>query len=204
MTRLLHIQSSPNVGTSLTRMLSNKFVETWTTSHENVDVDVLDLVADSLPHLGPDLVKAFVSPPDRYTPEMAAAMGIADRLIDQLKAADVVVIGAPMINFTISSQLKAWFDHVTVVGKTFEVLAPGQARGLMFGKKVFVIEARGGDYSDLPMNAFDFQEPLLRMLLMFIGMYDVSFIRAEGVRQRVDEIDAIVSNAESVIARVAA
>ena len=74
----------------------------------------------------------------------------------------------------------------------------------MFGKKVFVIEARGGDYSDLPMNAFDFQEPLLRMLLMFIGMYDVSFIRAEGVRQRVDEIDSIVSNAESVIARVAA
>ena len=204
MTRLLHIQSSPNVGSSLTRMLSNKFVETWTTSHENVEVDLLDLVADSLPHLGPDLLGAFVSAPDRYTPEMAAAMGISDRLIEQLKAADVVVIGAPMINFTICSQLKAWFDHVTVVGKTFEVLAPGQARGLMFGKKVFVIEARGGDYSDLPMNAFDFQEPLLRMLLMFIGMYDVSFIRAEGVRQRVDEIDSIVSNAESVIARVAA
>ena len=101
MTRLLHIQSSPNVATSLTRKLSNKFVETWTASHENVEVDVLDLVSDPLPHLGPDLLGAFVNPPDRYTPEMAGAMGIADRLIDQLKAADVVVIGAPMINFTI-------------------------------------------------------------------------------------------------------
>jgi FMN-dependent NADH-azoreductase len=93
---------------------------------------------------------------------------------------------------------------VTVAGRTFKFAAPGVAKGLLFGKKAFVIEARGGDYTDLPVNAFDFQEPLLRVLLMFLGIFDVSFIRAEGMRQRVDEMADIVRNAEAVIARLAA
>jgi FMN-dependent NADH-azoreductase len=74
----------------------------------------------------------------------------------------------------------------------------------MFGKRVFVIEARGGDYSEAPVNAFDYQEPLLRMLLLFLGMFDTSFIRAEGIRQRVDETDHILEAAEAIIARLAA
>ena len=88
-----------------------------------------------------------------------------------------------MINFTIPTQLKAWFDFITVAGRTFSFAAPGQAKGMLFGKKVFVISARGGDYSFAPVSAFDFQEPLLRMLLMFIGLMDVSFIRV-GRRPR--------------------
>jgi FMN-dependent NADH-azoreductase len=204
MPNLLHIQSSPNMGESVTRVLSEKFVETWRSSHANVEVDRLDLVAEPLPHLGPDLLRAFACPAEERTPEMAAAIAISDRLIEQLTAADVLVIGAPMINFTICTQLKSWVDYVTVAGRTFEYAAPGQARGLLFGKKVFVIAARGGDYSEPPMSAFDFQEPLLRMLLMFLGMYDISFIRAEGMRQRVDQVDDITRQAESVIARLAA
>ena len=204
MPRLLHIQSSPNMEASVTRVLSDKFVETWTSSHANVEVDRLDLVADPLPHLGPDFLQALVCPAEERTPEMAAAIAISDRLIDQLKAADIVVIGAPMINFTICTQLKSWFDYVTVAGRTFEYAAPGQGRGLLFGQKVFVIAARGGDYSEPPMSAFDFQEPLLRLLLGFLGMYDVSFIRAEGMRQRIDQVDDITRSAEALIARLAA
>ena len=200
----MHIQSSPNVKSSVTRVLSDKFVETWTSSHANVEVDRLDLVAEPLPHLGPDWLQGLVCPPEKRTPEMAAAMAISDRLIDQLKAADIVVIGAPMINFTLCTQLKSWVDYVTVAGKTFESVAPGQARGLLFGQKVFVIAARGGDYSEPPMSAFDFQEPLLRLLLGFLGMYDVSFIRAEGMRQRVDQVGDITRSAEALIARLAA
>lgn len=146
----------------------------------------------------------FFRPAEERTPEMAAASAVSDRLIDQLKAADIIVIGVPMINFSIFTQLKSWFDYITVAGRTFDCAAPGQSRGVLFGKRVFVIEARGGDYSEAPVSAFDYQEPLLKMLLMFLGLYDISFIRAEGVPQRIDQADDIVRAAESVIARLAA
>lgn len=204
MPRLLHIQSSPNLGQSVSRPLSEKFVETWVASHAGFEVDRLDLVTDPLPHFGPDALGGVFGPPGAHTPAMAEAAALSDRLVTQLEAADVVVIGAPMINFTLPTQLKAWFDYITVPGRTFEYSGPGQARGLLFGKKVFVINARGGDYADPPMSGFDFQEPLLRMLLMFLGMFDVSFIRAEGVRQYMDEAGTIVAHAEAVIARLAA
>jgi FMN-dependent NADH-azoreductase len=204
MPRLLHIQSSPNLENSLTRTLSDKFVQTWISHHASMVVDKLDLVTDPLPHFGPDILAAGSKPPAEWSAKTREAVQLSDRLVKQLEAADIIVIGSPMINFTICSQLKAWFDHVTVAGRTFQYSAPAMAKGLLFGKKVFVIEARGGDYSDLPINAFDFQEPLLRILLGFLGMFDVSFIRAEGARQRVDEATDIVRNAEEIIARLAA
>jgi FMN-dependent NADH-azoreductase len=204
MPRLLHIQSSPNLGNSLTRVLSDKFVQTWTAHHANVDVQVLDLVTDPLPHFGPDSLLAGIQPSGEWSAETSGAVALSDVLIRQLEAADILVIGSPMINFTICTQLKAWFDYVTIAGRTFKFAAPGIAKGLLFGKKVFVIEARGGDYADIPANAFDFQEPLLRILLGFLGMFDVSFIRAEGTRQRVDEAADIMQNAEAIIARLAA
>jgi FMN-dependent NADH-azoreductase len=203
MPRLLHIQSSPNLGNSLTRALSTKFVQTWVGNHANMEVDVLDLAANPLPHFGPEILAARAAP-DQWTPETRKAVALSDTLIKQLEAADIVVIGSPMINFTICTQLKAWVDHVTIADRTFKYSAPGVTKGLLFGKKVFVIEARGGDYADVPVNAFDFQEPLLRILLGFLGMFDVSFIRAEGTRQRVDELPDILHHAEAVIARLAA
>jgi FMN-dependent NADH-azoreductase len=202
--RLLHIQSSPNLGNSVTRALSDRFVQAWTTNHASVAVEVLDLAADPLPHFGAASLAAAVVPEEDQQPKTREAVALSDRLIKQLEAADIIVIGAPMINFTICTQLKSWFDYVTIVGRTFQYSAPGVAKGLLFGKKVFVIEARGGDYTDLPFSAFDFQEPLLRMLLMFLGLFDVSFIRAEGVRQRVDEAPDIIRNAEAIVDRLAA
>jgi FMN-dependent NADH-azoreductase len=204
MPRLLHIQSSPNMGTSITRLLSNKFVETWKANHENIEVDELDLATDPLAHFGADALQGLMRSPSERTPEMAAAVAISDRLIEQLEAADIIVIGAPLINFTLCTQLKSWIDYVSIAGRTFEFAAPGQARGLLFGKKVFVVAAKGGDYSEPPVSAFDFHEPLLRTLLMFLGLYDISFIRAQGVRQRIDQVDDIMRAAESVIAELAA
>jgi FMN-dependent NADH-azoreductase len=204
MPRLLHIQSSPNLGTSLTRVLSEKFVQTWTSRHANMEVELLDLAVNSLPHFGPEMLEAGSRPPSDWTPETRSAAALSDRLVKQLEAADILVIGSPMINFTICTQLKAWFDYVTITERTFKFSAPGVPKGLLFGKKAFVIEARGADYADVPMNAFDFQEPLLRMLLGFLGVFDVSFIRAEGTRQRVDEAADIMHNAEAIIARLAA
>ncbi len=204
MPQLLHIQSSPQGDASVTRSLSDKFVSLWTRSHANVEVEVLDLAADPLPHFGPDILLAGTKPPSEWSANTRSAVELSDRLVKQIEAADVVVIGAPMINFTICTQLKSWLDHITVAGRTFKYSAPGAAKGLLFGKKVFVIEARGGDYADIPISAFDFQEPLLRTHLGFLGMFDVSFIRAEGLRQRSEETQDILRNAESIIARLAA
>ena len=116
-------------GASVSRVLSDKFVETWTASHGNVEVDHLDLVTDPLPHQGPDWLEGLVCPPEERTPEMVEALAISDRLIDQLEAADIIVIGAPMINFTLCTQLKSWVDYVTVAGRTFEYFAPGASAG---------------------------------------------------------------------------
>jgi FMN-dependent NADH-azoreductase len=203
MPRILHIQSSPNRGDSITRRLSQKFVDAWCQSHGDVEVDLLDLAKDPLPHFGAVLDSVGVAEPD-WTPEVRTAIGLSDRLIKQLEEAHVIVVGAPMINLTICTQLKSWFDHVMIANRTFKYAAPGISKGLLFGKKVFVIEARGGDYSDIPATAFDFQEPLLRGLFGLMGVFDLSFIRAEGMRQRVDVADDILRHAEEAVERLAA
>ena len=204
MPKLLHIQSSPNLERSVTRTLSEQFVGKWTENHRNVEVEVLDLATEPLPHFGPEILQAATTPPEEMSAETRTAVAVSDRLITQLEAANVLVIGSPMINFSICTQLKAWFDHVTIAGKTFEYSAPGVARGLLFAKRAIVIEARGGDYADLPFSAFDFQEPLLKALLMFLGIFDVTFIRAEGMRMSEEEAEDIIRSAQGVVSRVAA
>ncbi|MDD9999966.1 MAG: NAD(P)H-dependent oxidoreductase [Gammaproteobacteria bacterium] len=204
MPKLLHIQSSPNIGNSVTRDLSDQFVRKWTENHCNVDVELLDLAVEPLPHFGPEILQAAGTAPEEMSEATRAAIALSDRLIEQLEGANVLVIGSPMINFSICTQLKSWFDHVTIAGKTFEYAAPGVARGLLFAKRAFVIEARGGDYADLPFSAFDFQEPLLKALLMFLGIFDVTFIRAEGMRMNEEEAEDIVRNAQGIVSRVAA
>lgn len=200
---LLHIQSSPNLVGSITRRLSSTFVDLWCASHQGVEVEVLDLVADPPPHFGPELLGACYLPSARWTPEMVAARAVSDRLVDQLERADVLVIGSPMINYTISSQLKTWIDHVTVPGRTFEFIGPGRARGLLRDKQAFVIEARGNDYSTAPNDAFDHQESLIRHIFGFLGLDDVSFIRAEGFRRHPDQARAILHQAEQALTHLA-
>src|ERR1700722_17128311 len=120
MPRLLHIQSSPNLSNSVTRALSEKLVEAWKSNHANVGVDLLDLAASPLPHFGAASLAAAVLNPEEFTPETREAVALSDRLIRQLEAADIIVIGAPMINFTICTQLKSWFDYVTIDGRTVQ------------------------------------------------------------------------------------
>jgi FMN-dependent NADH-azoreductase len=93
---------------------------------------------------------------------------------------------------------------VTIAGRTFSYAAPGLPKGLLFGKKAYVVATRGGDYGDPPMSSIDFQEPLLRANLGLIGIYDVTIIKAEGMRQRQDDAESIISHAEDVIMRLAA
>jgi FMN-dependent NADH-azoreductase len=129
-------------------------------------------------------------------------VALNDALIEEFLAADIVVIGAPMYNFSVPSQLKAWIDRVAVPGKTFSYTESGP-QGLATGKKVFVASARGGVYSEGPAAAADFQEPFLRQVFAFFGIDDVTFIRAEGVAYGPDQykaaLDAAVAKAAGVL-----
>lgn len=180
MTRLLHVSSSPLPVASKSRAVADEFVAAWTATHPDIIVTERDLIASAIPHFGTDLITAFGTPAEQRSAEQAAALARADEIIAEVEAADVVVIGAPMHNFSISSTLKAWIDHLARAGRTFRYTTTGP-EGMLKGKKVFVILSRGGIYSEGPAQAMDFQEPYLRAVLGFLGLTDVTFIRAEGL-----------------------
>jgi len=176
---LLHIDASITGPGSVSRQLSNAVVEAMVRIDPSIRVTRRDLDADPIPHLDsrgvaalrPDLVK------DDLSGEGARAAGV----LQEFQGADIVVIGAPMYNFSIPSQLKAWFDRILVAGKTFRYTATG-VEGLAGGKKVIIASARGGFYGEgSPAAPFDFHEPYLRTLFGFIGVHDVKFVRAEGL-----------------------
>jgi FMN-dependent NADH-azoreductase len=136
-----------------------------------------DLGSNPTPHLNLDSATAIRGAEPANT-EQATARALSDELIDELRAADTIVIGAPMYNFGMASTLKAWFDHVLRAGVTFSYSEAGP-KGLLTGKRAIVVVTRGGLYSEGPAQVMDSQEPHLRSLLGFIGITDVTFVRAE-------------------------
>lgn len=165
--KLLHIDSSILGDHSASRTVSREIVARYKKAIPDLKVEHLDLVARELPHLtGHHLAQMQV-------PESRESQTLADFL-----AADVVVIGAPMYNFTISTQLKSWIDRVVVAGKTFKY-GPNGPEGLVHGKRVIIAISRGGVY---PENApFEHAESYLKVILNYIGVTDVTFVRAEGL-----------------------
>lgn len=165
--KLLHIDSSALADHSVTRQLSAAIVAYWREKQPGLQVEYRDLDQAPVAHLtGRSLAKADAN-------ETAQA----EQIMEQFLAADVVVIGAPMYNFTIPSTLKAWIDRIAVAGKTFRYTENGP-HGLAGGKRVIVASGRGGIHSGAPT---DFQEPYLRQLFAFLGIDQVEFVRAEGV-----------------------
>lgn len=177
MPNILVLNSSAAGADSVSRLLTGDTVDQLRRYRPHAAVVTRDLAADPIPHLAPDGVNG-VRTPNAVTPAEIAARKLSDELIAELRAADTIVIGAPMYNFGLPSTLKAWFDHVLRAGETFRYSEAGP-KGLLEGKTVIVVEARGGLYSEGPGQAADFQEPYLRHLLAFIGLTDVTFVRAE-------------------------
>jgi len=137
-----------------------------------------DLGRDPVPHLTEVTLAGVRGEP--ATAAELAARALSDTLIAELRAADTIVIGAPMYNFSVPTGLRSWFDYVLRAGETFRYTEAGP-EGLLAGKRVIVVESRGGLYSEGPAQALDFQEPYLRHLLGFIGLTDVTFVRAEKI-----------------------
>ncbi|MDW6025781.1 FMN-dependent NADH-azoreductase [Mesorhizobium sp. BAC0120] len=176
MSTALVLTSSALGDVSVSNQLVQKAVDELRWQNPALTVTTRDLGSNPVPHLTFHSAAALRGEP--ANDEQAAARALSDELIAELKAADVVVIGAPMYNFGIASTLKSWFDHVLRAGVTFRYTEAGP-EGLLAGKRAIVIVTRGGLYSEGPASAMDSQEPHLRTLLGFIGITDVTFVRAE-------------------------
>ena len=175
MSSILVIDSAATGDASVSRTLVREAVEALK-AEGATDIVYRDLDASPLPHLTQATVAGIRAQPASDSEQ--AARALSDELIAELRAADTIVIGAPMYNFSVPTTLRAWFDHVLRAGETFSYSENGP-KGLLPGRRVIVIESRGGLYSDGPAAAYDFQEPYLRHLLGFMGLTDITFVRAE-------------------------
>jgi len=178
---LLHIDASVLGDNSVSRKISAAIVERLTTADPSAKVTYRDLAAEPLPHLtGAHLAAIMGAPP--ASPEHEAHLGVAQAALAEFLAADVVVIGAPMYNFTLPTQLKAWIDRILIAGKTFRYTATGP-EGLAGGKRVIVAISRGGFYGpQSPFAAYEHVESYLRTVFGFIGVTDLEFVAAEGIQ----------------------
>src|SRR3989441_4887158 len=177
MKTLLQIKSSIFSDGGQSSRLAERFVAAWRESNPGGQVIVRDLALEPVPHLDAARFGAFLAKPGERSAAQQAVIEHSDALIDELKRADVIVLGLPMYNFGLPSTLKAYFDHIARAGATFRYTEKG-AVGLLTGKKVYVFTARGGLYAGTPR---DTQTPYVRDFLAFLGMDDIEFIYAEGL-----------------------
>jgi FMN-dependent NADH-azoreductase len=194
---ILNIRSSATGAASVSNQLADRFLAKF----PDAQVTIRDVGAEPLPHLTADTVGAIRGAAETEAEKQTQAL--SDQLVAELQAADLIVIGSPMYNFGMSSTLKAWFDHVLRAGITFRYTEAGP-EGLLTGKKVIVIQSRAGLYSEGPAAGMDGQEPHLRTLLGFVGITDVSFVRAEKLAFGPDAAQAAIAEAGETLERLAA
>ena len=200
---ILQINSSARAfangqGSQSTR-LANELVETLRAGDADATLTLRDLGTNPHPALDEATLGALFTPADARTPGQHARVALDQALIDEVNAADIIVIGVPMINFGISSQLKNWIDAIAKAGVTFKYTATGPV-GLIEDKKVYAVLTRGGVYRDQP---HDTQVPYLRQTLGFLGIKDIEFIYAEGLNMGPEAADKGIASAREHIARIA-
>lgn len=180
MPTLLHVDSSPLYGRSVSRELTSAFVTQWKASHPDGKVVYRDLNATPIPPVSAGWVGASYTPEDSRTPEQKELLSLSDSLIAELEQADEYVIGVPMHNFGVPSVLKLWIDQIARAERTFSY-ANGRPKGLIIGKKATFIIATGGIYdAQTQMASFNFVEPYLRSVFGFLGLTDAAFLTAGG------------------------
>lgn len=198
--KLLHIDSSILGVQSATRELGAAVVQTWRERNPGAQVRYRDLVREPLGHLTGELLLArSADPTDVQDSALRRDLEAAALAMEEFLAADVIVIGAPMYNFSIPTQLKAWIDRIAVAGKTFRYTATGP-EGLAGGKKIIVVSARGGVYSSGPAAALDHQESYLRSVFGLLGISDIEFVRAEALNMGAEKRAEAMGAAHRAIA----
>jgi FMN-dependent NADH-azoreductase len=196
MNKILIVTSSANGAASVSSRLAESHAAQLAAAHPGVTIVRRDVGAEPVPHLTSATVAAI-----KGTPESDAeieARALSDALVTELADADLVVIASPMYNFGMSSTLKAWFDHVLRAGVTFRYGENGP-EGLLAGKKAVLIQSRGGLYSEGPAAAMDGQEPHIRNMLGFIGITDVTIVRAEKLAFGPEAAEASIAAANEAL-----
>jgi FMN-dependent NADH-azoreductase len=180
MPTLLHIDSSPLYGRSVSRQLTGAFVTQWKSSHLDGTVINRDLNATAISPITAEWVGAAYTPEGARTPQQKELLALSDALLAELEQADEYVFGVPMHNFGVPSVLKLWIDQIARVGRTFSY-ADGTPKGLLTGKKATFIIATGGIYdAQTQMSSFNFVEPYLRSVFGFLGVTDATFLTTGG------------------------
>ena len=193
--KILQVSSSARREGSQSTLLANTLVAQLRAFHPGASVTVRDLAHTPHPGLDDAALHALFMPADQQTPEQAARVAQDDALIDEIRGADIVVLGVPMYNFGVSAQLKNWIDAVTRAKVTFRYTANGP-EGMLKGKKVYVALTRGGKYRNTPA---DTQVPYLKMVLGFLGMTDVEFVYAEGLAMGAEAANEAMASAQQQI-----
>ena len=179
MKKILHIISSPRGEASFSIKLGNAIIAKIKASHPDSTVTEFNLVEQHFPHLEEAHLTSFFTPAESRSVALQEAVKHSDDAIQALRDADIIVIGAPMYNYSIHSSLKAWLDHIVRAGVTFRYDASG-LHGLLENKKVYIAESTGGIYSEGPMQGNDFVAPYLKTVLGHIGLTDLKVFRVEG------------------------
>ncbi len=192
MTTLLQLNSSIFSSGGQSSQLADQFVTAWQANEPDAQVIVRDLAHDAIPHLDAQRVLAFFAQPETRTPEQQAYVAESDALIEEIKQAQIIVIGLPMYNFGIPSTLKAYFDQIARAGVTFRYTENGP-EGLLTGKKVYVFAARGGIYAGTPLDS---QTNYVRDFLGFLGMDNTEFVYAEGLNRGETAKEAALAGAK--------
>jgi FMN-dependent NADH-azoreductase len=199
MKTILQLNSSLFGAEAQSSQLAGRFAASLAQA-EPATLVVRDLAQNPIEHLTAERFKAFGTPPAQRTPEQQRIAAESDALIDELRAADVLVLGLPMYNFGVPSTLKAYFDHVARAGVTFRYTDTGPV-GLLTGKKAYVIATRGGKHAGTPR---DLQSAFVRQFLGFVGITDIEFVYAEGLGMGPESRDASLRGAAERIEQLAA
>ncbi len=194
MKTLLYVRTSLFGAQGQSSQLAERFVADWLVRNPGGRVVTRDLSADPVPHLTAERFQAFSVKREDRTAEQQAAVDFSDMLIDELKAADTIVLGVPMYNFSVPSTLRAYFDHIARAGVTFQYTSTGP-EGLLKGRRAYVFVTRGGVYSD----AADTQTPSLRLFLSFLGL-EPQFVYAEGLALGEESRSKSLAGARELIA----
>jgi FMN-dependent NADH-azoreductase len=195
---VLHIDSGILGDHSVSRRLTAAVAAQIKAEQSGATVTYRDLVANPLPHLSGAHLMAANAKPEEIDATIAAEVAESHVVLEEFLAADTIILGVPMYNFSLPSQLKAWIDRVAVAGKTFRYTAEGP-EGLAKGKKIIVVSTRGGHYSAGPAAVMDHQESYLKAVLGFLGITDIEIVRAEGLNLSPDSKIEAISEAERSI-----
>ena len=200
MKTLLQLNTSLFADAGQSTQLAERFVTAWRATNPGAKVIVRDIGRAPVPHLTAERFGAFLAAPEARTDEQRAIVGFSDALVEELRRADVIVIGLPMYNFGVPSSLKAYFDHIARAGVTFRYTPQGPV-GLLNGKKAYVFATRGGAYAG---TSLDTQTAYVRDFMRFIGIDDVEFVYAEGLNLGADRKETALAEAHDAIERMTA